>query len=86
MINGVDTDYQTIRDWQTSTGDFFTADDVRTSRKVAVLGNTVAQNLFPGQRPGRRRTSRSATRSSKSSACSRRKGRPPAAATPTTSC
>jgi putative ABC transport system permease protein len=50
-INGVDTDYQTIRDWQTASGDFFSADDVRSTRKVAVLGNTVAQNLFPGQDP-----------------------------------
>jgi len=50
-INGVDTDYQIIRDWQPSSGDFFSADDVRSTRKVAVLGNTVAQNLFPGQDP-----------------------------------
>jgi len=51
MINGVDTDYQTIRDWQTASGDFFTADDVQSNRKVVLLGNTVAQNLFPGQDP-----------------------------------
>src|SRR5436305_6681489 len=51
QINGVDVDYQTIRDWQPATGDFFSADDVRPSRKVVVLGNTVAQNLFPGQDP-----------------------------------
>ena len=51
QINGVDVDYQTIRDWQTSSGDFFSADDVRSNRKVVLLGNTVAQNLFPGQDP-----------------------------------
>jgi len=51
QINGVDTDFQTIRDWQTSSGDFFTADDVRSLHKVVLLGNTVAQNLFPGQDP-----------------------------------
>jgi putative ABC transport system permease protein len=50
-INGVDVDYATIRDWQTTSGDFFNADDVRGSRKVALLGNTVAQNLFPDQDP-----------------------------------
>ncbi|HEX3110179.1 MAG TPA: ABC transporter permease [Thermoanaerobaculia bacterium] len=50
-INGVDVDYSTIRDWQTSSGDFFATDDVRGNRKVAVLGNTVAQNLFPDQDP-----------------------------------
>src|SRR5471032_1188822 len=44
-INGVDADYQTIRDWQPSSGDFFSPDDVRSNRKVAVLGKTVAQNL-----------------------------------------
>jgi len=51
QINGVDTDFQTIRDWQTASGDFFSADDVRSIHKVVVLGNTVAQNLFPGQDP-----------------------------------
>jgi putative ABC transport system permease protein len=51
QINGVDTDFQTIRDWQTTSGDFFTAADVRSIHKVVLLGNTVAQNLFPGQDP-----------------------------------
>ena len=51
QINGVDVDYQTIRDWPTSAGDFFSADDVRSDRQVVVLGNTVAQNLFPDQDP-----------------------------------
>jgi len=51
QINGVDTDFQTIRDWQAASGDFFTVDDVRSIHKVVVLGNTVAQNLFPGQNP-----------------------------------
>ncbi len=51
LINGVDTDYSIIRNWQTQSGDFFSADDVQAARTVAVLGNTVAQNLFPGQDP-----------------------------------
>jgi putative ABC transport system permease protein len=51
LINGVDTDYAVIRDWQAVSGDWFTTDDVRSNRKVAVLGNTVAQNLFPDQDP-----------------------------------
>jgi putative ABC transport system permease protein len=50
-INGVDVDYSVIRDWQTTTGDFFTGDDVRSNRKVAVLGATVARNLFGDQDP-----------------------------------
>jgi putative ABC transport system permease protein len=45
-INGVDTDYQIIRDWQTDAGTFFAPDDVRAARSVAVLGNTVAKRIF----------------------------------------
>ncbi len=45
-INGVDVDYQTIRDWQTDAGAFFGPDDVRAARGVAVLGRTVAQRIF----------------------------------------
>ena len=51
MINGVDTDYQTIRDWQTDDGAFFGADDVRGQRAVAVIGHTVAQRLFGDNEP-----------------------------------
>ena len=51
MINGVSNDFQTVRDWQTQSGDFFTENDVRGSRKVAVIGQTVADNLYPGTDP-----------------------------------
>jgi putative ABC transport system permease protein len=51
MINGVDTDFQVIRDWKTSSGEFFAAEDVQSMRKVAVLGTTVANQLFPGTDP-----------------------------------
>jgi putative ABC transport system permease protein len=51
MINGVSTDFETVRDWQTQSGDFFTDNDVRGMRKVAVIGQTVADNLFPGVDP-----------------------------------
>jgi putative ABC transport system permease protein len=50
-INGVDTDYQTIRDWETQSGAFFGADDVRGIRSVAVIGQTVAQRLFTDSDP-----------------------------------
>lgn len=50
-ITGVSTDYLTIRTWPLESGDFFTERDIRTSNKVAVLGKTVANNLFPGQDP-----------------------------------
>ena len=51
MINGVDVDYQAIRDWATDDGAFFGADDVRGQRTVAVIGRTVAQRLFGDDEP-----------------------------------
>jgi putative ABC transport system permease protein len=51
IINGVATDWQTIRDWQLKSGTFFSETDVRSMRKVAVLGSTVANNLFLGADP-----------------------------------
>jgi putative ABC transport system permease protein len=50
-VNGVSVDFQAIRDWQVSSGAFFVESDVRSMRKVAVLGSTVAANLFPGGDP-----------------------------------
>ena len=46
-INGVSPDYLAIRDWSVSSGESFTDADVKASRKVALLGATVANNLFP---------------------------------------
>jgi putative ABC transport system permease protein len=46
-VNGVATAYQTIRTWTVASGGFFTEDDVRARRKVALLGHTVAGALFP---------------------------------------
>lgn len=51
IINGVATDWQTIRDWPLKSGTFFSETDVRSMRKVAVLGATVANNLFLGTDP-----------------------------------
>jgi len=50
-INGVSTDYERIRDWPTASGVWFDESDVRAIRRVALLGSTVAQNLFPDQDP-----------------------------------
>jgi putative ABC transport system permease protein len=46
-IQGVDVDFTNIRAWNVSQGSFFTDTDVKAASKVAVLGNTVAENLFP---------------------------------------
>jgi putative ABC transport system permease protein len=51
QVNGVATGYQAIRDWSTGSGTFFDAGDLTAGRKVAVLGATVAENLFPGADP-----------------------------------
>jgi putative ABC transport system permease protein len=51
MINGVSTDFQTVRDWQVQSGTFFSDADLRGIRKVAVIGTTVAETLYPGQDP-----------------------------------
>ncbi len=50
-INGVSTDYLTIRDWNVTSGALFTNDDVVANRKVAVLGSTIVKNLFPDSDP-----------------------------------
>jgi putative ABC transport system permease protein len=47
-INGVSTDYFTIRDWAAISGSLFADVDVKAARKIAILGATVATNLFPG--------------------------------------
>ena len=47
-INGVSPDYFTIRDWSATSGDVFVDADVKAARKIALLGATVAKNLFPG--------------------------------------
>jgi len=46
-VYGVDVDWPFIRAWNLSSGSFFTEGDVKTAAKVAVLGSTVAENLFP---------------------------------------
>jgi putative ABC transport system permease protein len=48
---GVSTDYQVIRDWTLTSGSFFNATDERSMHKVAVIGSTIAENLFPGEDP-----------------------------------
>ncbi|NJD09741.1 MAG: ABC transporter permease, partial [Gemmatimonadetes bacterium] len=46
-VMGVAASYQAIRDWSLDDGAFFTDADQRGMRKVAVLGHTVADALFP---------------------------------------
>jgi putative ABC transport system permease protein len=47
QVWGVDVDWPFIRVWNVEEGSFFTDVDVKGSAKVAVLGKTVAESLFP---------------------------------------
>ncbi len=46
-IGGTTPAWLTVQNWDMSQGQFFTEDDLARSAKVAVLGSTVAANLFP---------------------------------------
>jgi putative ABC transport system permease protein len=48
---GVDVTYPVIRSRNVTQGQFFSDADVRSAARVAVIGTTVADALFPGQDP-----------------------------------
>ena len=48
---GVTPDYMPVRDYTMLSGQFFTTQDVDAAAKVAVLGETVAENLFGDSDP-----------------------------------
>ena len=50
-VFGVSPDYFYIRNWELKYGDFFTDRDVQSRKKVALLGETIANELFPDQDP-----------------------------------
>jgi len=50
-VQGVSTNYLDIREWPIASGTAFDYQDQRLSRKVAVIGKTVADNLFPDMDP-----------------------------------
>ncbi|HTP41828.1 MAG TPA: ABC transporter permease [Nitrospiria bacterium] len=50
-IQGSTPAYFEIRDWSLESGSYFTAADVSGAAKVAVVGKTVANNLFGSQDP-----------------------------------
>jgi putative ABC transport system permease protein len=47
QVQGTDVDMPLIRSWPTTAGRFFTAQDVNTASKVAVLGSVLRDQLFP---------------------------------------
>jgi putative ABC transport system permease protein len=50
-VYGVEPDYAVIKDWPVKSGEFFSAKDLTSRSKSAVLGSTVAAKLFPDQDP-----------------------------------
>jgi putative ABC transport system permease protein len=51
QFSGVHADYTAVRDWTTESGRDLTPNDVRAAAKVALIGKTVARELFPGEDP-----------------------------------
>ena len=49
QIQGVSEQFPDIRKWAVGSGDFFTDSDVRSAARVVVIGQTIADNLFPGE-------------------------------------
>ena len=52
QMNGVAPEYLQIRDWKLKDGIAFSDEDVNTSAKVCVIGQTIVENIFtPGDNP-----------------------------------
>lgn len=50
-VIGTTPDYLDARSWSVSSGAAFTASDVRSATRVALIGQTTAQNLFGDENP-----------------------------------
>ena len=50
-IEGVSPEFLEIKDWEMESGEFFTDKEVKSKKKIAVLGKTVADELFPDSDP-----------------------------------
>lgn len=50
-ISGIHADYARVRDWAIVSGRDFTPQDLRSTAKVALLGQTVIKQLFQGEDP-----------------------------------
>jgi putative ABC transport system permease protein len=50
-VQGVNEQISEIRKWPLQTGEFISENDVRNAARVVVIGQTIADNLFPGIDP-----------------------------------
>src|SRR6185369_9826100 len=51
QVLGESGDYFTLRQWPIREGASFSEQDVRSANKIAVIGQTIANQLFPGENP-----------------------------------
>jgi putative ABC transport system permease protein len=51
LIAGIDGDYLVAREWRIQSGRAFTADELESGAKVAIVGSVIVEELFPGS-PG----------------------------------
>ncbi|MFN0039183.1 MAG: ABC transporter permease [Burkholderiales bacterium] len=51
QIYGVTPEYFTVRNWSVASGDVFSEADIRSANRVALIGTTVARNLFFDEDP-----------------------------------
>jgi putative ABC transport system permease protein len=51
LVAGVNPDYLIAREWPIRTGRAFNADELQSGAKVAIVGDVIAEQLFPGQAP-----------------------------------
>ena len=51
VIRGVTPDYGKAREWEIADGRWFNNDEVRSAAKVALIGETVSENLFGNDNP-----------------------------------
>ncbi|MBW2299722.1 MAG: ABC transporter permease [Deltaproteobacteria bacterium] len=51
LISGITPEYLVAREWEIQEGRAFTPEEVKGAAKVALVGETVVKNLFPGQDP-----------------------------------
>ncbi|MBT4939307.1 MAG: FtsX-like permease family protein, partial [Rhodospirillaceae bacterium] len=51
VIYGVTPEYQTAKEWQMKQGRWFNVEEVKSAAKVALVGETVIENMFQGINP-----------------------------------
>ena len=51
VIQGVTPEFSIVKEWDTNSGRWFSPEEARASAKVALIGETIVENLFSGSDP-----------------------------------